>query len=86
VPDRASPISTWPFSSSLEELRWLAANAAAASATPARMIAAPAVALARFDRGAMEASYHANMVNTQLSVEISGSSTPVAVAALAWGC
>src|SRR5690606_31562650 len=32
-----------------------------------------------------ESSYHANMVNTQLCVEISGSSTPVAVAALAWG-
>ena len=66
--------------------RWPAPSAAAASTTPAMMIAAPAVALARFDLGAMTSSYHANMVNAQLSLDFSGSSAPVAVAALARGC
>ena len=50
------------------------------------LIAAPVVALARMDRGAMKPLYHQNMVNAQLSLDFRGSNAAVAVAALAGGC
>jgi hypothetical protein len=50
------------------------------------MIAAPAVALARFDLAAMRPSYHVNMVNAQLLLDFSGSTRVVTVAALVRGC
>ena len=50
------------------------------------LIAAPPVALARMDRGAMKPLYHQNMVNAQLSLDFRGSAASVAVAALVGGC
>ena len=64
----------------------LAPSAAAASTTPAIEIAAPALALAFNDLGAMKSLYHGNMVNAQLSVDFSASAPSVTVAALVRGC
>jgi hypothetical protein len=46
------------------------------------VIAAPAVARACFDLGAMKSPYHAHMVNAQLLLDFSASPGPEPVAAL----